>query len=200
MPTSNMFDTLHIADQLTKTKGAKTCLIIDQANKEPITLIPKKTLVAPFGINSYEESALRKNFEVRCNAFLEDYVTELDKWILSYVYVHSERLLKKKVTYTQVEEMYKSPLHRKEGYAPLLKTKVNTAGNHAVRFWDENGEMTTEPSEWKTTGIIPCLRLKSLWIMSGNVGVVLETTDVQVFPQEINCPFPRLKINDGEQE
>ena len=72
MPTSNMFDTLHIADQLTTTKGAKTCLIIVQANKEPITLIPKETLVAPFGANSYEESALRKNFAVRCNAFLED--------------------------------------------------------------------------------------------------------------------------------
>ena len=85
--------------------------------------------------------------------------------------------------------MYKSPLHRKEGSAPLLKTKVNTAGNHAVRFWDANGEMTTEPSEWKTTGIIPCLQIKSLWIMSGNFGVVIETTDVQVFPQEINSPF-----------
>ena len=69
MPTSNMFDTIHIADQLTTTKGAKTCLVIVQAKKESITVIPKEPLVAPFGINSYEESALRKNFEIRCNAF-----------------------------------------------------------------------------------------------------------------------------------
>ena len=83
MPTSNMFDTIHIADQLTTTRGAKTCLIIDQANKAQITIIPKETLIAPFGINSYDESVSRKNFEIRCNAFLEDYVSQLDKWILS---------------------------------------------------------------------------------------------------------------------
>ena len=189
MPISN-FETCHIADQLTTTRGAKTCLIIDQAKKEPIKIIPKEILLAPFGINSYDESVSRKNFEIRCNAFLEDYVTELDKWILSYVYVHCERLLKKSVTHAQLNEMYKSPLHRKEGYAPLLKTKVNTAGNHAVRFWDANGELTTEPSEWKTTAIIPCLQIKSLWVMgSQNFGVVIETTDVQIFPEEVNCPF-----------
>ena len=194
MPTSNMFDTIHIADQLTTTRGARTCLICDQANKKPITIIPKETLVAPFGMNSYEDSALRKNFEIRCNAFLEDYVSQLDKWILSYVYVHCERLLKKSVTHAQLNEMYKSPLHRKEGYAPLLKTKVNTAGNHAVRFWDANGELTTEPAEWKTTAIIPCLQIKSLWVMgSQNFGVVIETTDVQVFPEEVNCPFPAFE-------
>ena len=69
MPISN-FETCHIADQLTTPRGAKTCLIIDQAKKEPITIIPKETLVAPFGINSYEDSALRKNFELICNALL----------------------------------------------------------------------------------------------------------------------------------
>ena len=79
---------------------------IVQTKKEPITSIPKETLVAPFGINSYEESALRKNFEIRCNASLEEYATELDKWILNYVYVHCDRLLKKKVTYMQLEELY----------------------------------------------------------------------------------------------
>ena len=135
MPISN-FETCHIADQLTTTRGAKTCLIIDQAKKEPIKIIPKEILLAPFGINSYDESVSRKNFEIRCNAFLEDYVTELDKWILSYVFVHCERLLKKSVSHAQLNEMYKSPLHRKEGYAPLLKTNVNTTGNRAVRFWN----------------------------------------------------------------
>ena len=89
--------------------------------------------------------------------------------------------------------MHKSSLHRKEGYAPLLKTKVNTAGNHAVSFWDAAGEMTTEPGEWKATAIIPCLQIKSLWVMSGNFGVVIETTDVQVFPEEVNCPFPAFE-------
>ena len=94
--------------------------------------------------------------------------------------------------------MYKSSLHKKEGYAPLLKTKVNTTGDHAVRFWNEANELTQEPSDWKTTEIIPLLRIKALWIMSGNFGVVIETTDAQVFPQDINCPFSRLKICDSE--
>ena len=161
--------------------------------QQTITSIPKETLVAPFGINSYEESAPRKNFEIRCNAFLEDYVSQLDKWILNYVYVHCERLLKKSVTHAQLKEMYKSPLHRKEGFLPLLKTKVNTSGNHAVRFWDARGELTIEPLEWRTTAIIPNLHIKSLWVMSGNFGVVIETTDVQVFPEEINCPFPAFE-------
>ena len=123
MSTPKMFSELYIADQLTTSRGAKTCLITNQASREPIKFIPKESVVAPFGISSYEESAHRKNFEIRCNAHLEDYFTQLDKWILSYVFTHCERILKKNVTYAQLEEMYKSPLHRKEGYAPLFKHK-----------------------------------------------------------------------------
>ena len=86
MPTPTMFENLTIADQLTTTRGAKTCLITDQASREPIKFIPKESIVAPFGINSYEESAHRKNFEIRCDTELEQYFTELNKWILSYVF------------------------------------------------------------------------------------------------------------------
>ena len=84
--------------------------------------------------------------------------------------------------------MYKSPLNKKEGYLPLLKCKVNTMGNNAIRFWDADGELTDEPTDWKTTKIIPQLRIRQLWLMGGNFGWVLEVTDCQIFPKLYNAP------------
>ena len=75
MTPTKMFD-VQIADQLTTTRGAKTCLITNKASREPITIIPKERAIAPFGINSYEESAHRENFEIRCNVELENNISQ----------------------------------------------------------------------------------------------------------------------------
>ena len=97
-----------------------------------------------------------------------------------------------KMTRVQVEEMYKSPLNRKEGYQPLLKCKVNTVGNNAIHWWDSSGELTDEPTDWKTTKITPQLCIRNMWLMGGNFGWVIEVSDCQVFPHSVTCPFARL--------
>ena len=123
---------------------------------------------------------------------MEEYFTQLNKWTLNYVANHSERLLKRKASTEQIQDMYKSPLNVKQGYAALLKAKVNTTGNNAIRFWDADGELTDEPTDWKTTKIIPQLCIRNMWLMGGNFGWVIEVSDCQVFPHIMTCPFARL--------
>ena len=88
--------------------------------------------------------------------------------------------------------MYKSPLNRKENYLPLLRCKVNTVGNNAIHWWDSSGELTDEPTDWKTTQILPQLCSRNMWLMGGNFGWVIEVSDCQVFPHIVTCPFVRL--------
>ena len=146
------FDDFHIADQLITSRGAKTCLLT--CKKDRVKWIPEEPVVAPFGLSSYDELASRKSFDIRCNPELQTYFEAFDEWTVNYAFTHCERLFKKKLTHTEIGEMYKSPLNRKEGYQPLLKCKVNTMGNNAIRFWDADGEMTDEPTTWETTKIV----------------------------------------------
>ena len=193
MTMATMFSSWHINDQISTSRGSKICLLTnnEKGNKQ-IDFIPDQPVTAPFGYSSFDEFAQRKNFDIRCSPEMEEYFTQLNKWTLNYVANHSERLLKRKASTEQIQDMYKSPLNVKQGYAALLKAKVNTTGNNAIRFWDADGELTDEPTDWKTTKIIPQLRIRQLWLMGGNFGWVIEITDCQIFPRVMQCPFPRL--------
>ena len=177
---------------LVTAKGAKQCALAD-GSKSPILYSPEDPLTAPFGFSSWEESS-RKNLELRCTKGVEDYFTQFDEWVRAYLVQNSERLFKKKLTAEQVAESYKSPLHKKGDYPALLRTKVNTSGNNAVRFWDEDGNEAAEPTSWKEIQVKPLLHVRSLWIMGPSFGFTVECTDLQVHTPRRTCPFGEPKV------
>ena len=101
-----------LADVSVTPKGAKQCLLIDGAGKQPVIYVPDELLVVPFGNSSWEEST-RKNLELRCTGGVEAFFLQLDDWARAYLVRNSERLFKKQLTPEQVAENYKSPLQKK---------------------------------------------------------------------------------------
>ena len=110
-----------------------------------------------------------------------------------YITGHSERLFKKAMTTEQVVAGYHPCVRCKEGYAPLLHTKVNTEGASAICFWDAEGAVRLPPTEWKGTRLQLKFRVSHLWIMGPSFGLVINTTDAKVLreeaPAQRMCPF-----------
>ena len=85
------------------------------ADHQPIRFQLGEGLRTRFGANTYDKNvdAVRRNldFDIDNEATLAR-LQEIDSWALAYITTHSERLLKKTLTRTEVEN----------GYSPLVKT------------------------------------------------------------------------------
>ena len=181
-------------DPQTSARGAKTCTLLDLEGQRVFFNLGSKAspVSTPFGATSYnDEATSRKTLDLRLPADVDDDFLGFDVWAVQYLAENSERLFKKTMSKTQIEEHYRSPVSRKEGYQPLLRCKVSTGGKYAVRTWDEDNERTDLPEDLRPHDLVPRLHLSHLWIMGREFGWVFAVTDLLVMKgdTQAECPF-----------
>jgi len=179
----------HLEDVHVTPRGAKIYRAVAGASRQPCLWIPKAQVRAPFGLSSFEKdvNATRLNLDLCLED--PDFLQEaelLDKWAVAYITKHSERLFKKQMTEAQVLAAYTSCVRppREAKYCPMLKTKVDRQGSRALKFWTADGEPGAEPLEWRRFEYRVAITVSHLWYMGSSFGLVLQTTDVQLFPRE----------------
>ena len=182
-------DNFQLQDTQTSSRGAKTCTLLDaKANKIIFTLGPTCT---PFGAGTYnDEASVRKTLDLRVNEKEFDFFRQLDDWAVDYLTKNSERLFKKILTRDQVKEHFRSPISTKEGYQPLIRTKINTLGQNAVRCWSQSREAIGLPEDLRNCQFLASVHLSHLWIMGRDFGFVITCQDLMILEQVSHeCPF-----------
>ena len=178
-----------LSDTQTSSRGAKTCSVLSgKGEKIVFALGPTST---PFGANNYgDESSSRKTLDLRVTDTECEFFSKLDDWAIDYITKNSERLFKKSLTRAQVAEHYRSPVSTKEGYQPLVRTKINTAGQNAVRCWSTDREVIELPEDLRGCSFLAQVHLSHLWIMGRDFGMVISCQDLQILEQTSHeCPF-----------
>ena len=184
-----------IADVFVTARGAK---IYKATAPEglPCAWVPAARVRAPFGLSSFDKdcNATRMNMDICVED--EEFVRqcqELDRWAVQYVSEHSERLFKKKMTEIEVLAAYTPCMRppKDPKYSPLLKTKVDRQGRRAITFWNADGEQGAEPQEWRRYELKVAMVVSHLWQMGASFGLVIQVTDVQLFPREGMEPAAR---------
>ena len=111
----------------------------------------------------------------------------LDESIIQQVQARSLEVFNKILCIDAVRERYTPLVRRKEGYNSRLQTKIDL---EKVRVWDMDRALTEVPQgKFKGCLATPLVKLKHVWFMNQNFGVVVETQDIQVQPPSITCPF-----------
>ena len=186
-------ETWHLADQSVSSKGQKSCSLTADHHK-PVTFQLGTSLRTRFGATSFDKGvdAPRRSldFEITDEDVLVR-LREIDLWAVAYIAEHSERLLKRKMSTSEVEASYK-PLVHVYGSSSGVKTKINLRGGRAATFWDEKGVQLKDPpadEAWQDNAYNVHCRLPQLYQMSGAFGWVLETVALQLRPHVDTCPF-----------
>ena len=187
-------DNFALGDPIVSSRGAKSCtLSAGKDGKAIFTLGSRHAPVStPFGASSYnDENNSRKTLDLRLNPEQDGDFLCFDEWAVRYITEHSERLFKKTLTQSQVQEHYRSPVTRKEGYQPLLRCKINVSGRSCVRVWDEENLRTGLPDDLRMYEMCPRLHLSHLWIMGRDFGWVIQCNDLMCLngAAEADCPF-----------
>ena len=190
-------DQWHLAETAVSAKGQKSCLL--KADHQPVRFQLGSGLRTRFGASTFEKNvdAARRSLDFDLDdAAVLARLKEIDAWALDYITTHSERLLKKKLSRTEVENGY-NPLVKIYGSSHSCKTKINIRGSRSATFWNEKGEQILDPpadGTWQDFAYQAHVSIPQLWIMAGSFGLLLETTALMLSaPAAIN-PFDQKAV------
>jgi hypothetical protein len=192
LPASSVND-FQLQDTQTSGRGAKTATLLGCNGGKVMYSIGAGGTPAttPFGASTYnDEVSTRKTLDLRIDENEAEFFQALDAWAVEYLSKNSERLFKKGFTPAQVQEHYRSPVATKEGYQPLIRTKINTSGLNAVRCWNAQCEAIALPEDLRGCQLLAHVQLSHLWIMGRDFGWVLTVHDLMITEQVSHeCPF-----------
>ena len=108
--------------------------------------------------------------------------------MLTWASQNKDALFKPGVTSEKIKESYRSILRLKDGYKPLLRTKINL---EKVKLWDEaNNKRGVPDDKFRRADLWVKLRVGTVWVVpAGSWGLTLETLHVKVRERADECPF-----------
>ena len=186
------FEAFQLSEQQVNARGAKFCPLSVNGEKVQLTFGSKaEPLATLWGPSSFDPSSntSRCNMDFICDAKMTTNLRALDDWARVYLEKHCQRILGKTLTKDQVADGYMPVLVQTGSYPAQVRCKINLSGSRSVRCWDENGQPRDPPSDWKSCKFVAKVTLSHLWLMSKEMGWVLNLTDLQIFEDARVCPF-----------
>lgn len=173
---------------------------------------------APAAASTGSQSG-RKNLELSVDdASMVAWARRVDERMVTWITENSEALFKREIKQSTVEALYRqlaTPSNR-EGFAPLMRIKINASGKQVTRVLvvkDEGNAEQGLPLRYATgtldditpqCHVIPIVEAAGLWIISKACGFTLVATDLLVFPAAeeggfaFRLPGPAVKVEDGD--
>ena len=181
---------LVLGDVVTTGKGAKQ-IPLSTIGGEPVVWKPKDSLTVLFEPSAYNQpDATRVNLCLSVTPALVASLQEFDEWVVTTLAAQSSKLLGSQLSVEEVRHRYQTTLRTHEASgSQSLRLKLNLSGRAAVRVWNPMGAQTSAPPCWAQCSAKVRIRLKGLWLMAKEIGVVAECTDVQLDPPMAECPF-----------
>jgi hypothetical protein len=170
-------------------KGAKVAPLTT-SNAGPVKWMPGRLqmLFQPKAFN--DPAASRVSACFRTTPGVEEYISELESWIIQEVASNPQMYLGQACSEAKVREMFTSALKTSEKGYTHLRVKMNLAGKGAVKCWDENNRLPRPfPEDWTLCEVSPFLQIKGIWVMNRDFGLLIEMTDALLTESSQLCPF-----------
>ena len=145
--------------------------------------------ISPFDASALNGGA-RKTLTLRLPKVWDEPFHQMEEALAKEVASKSQSLFGEKLNEEQVLERYKRIAKKVGEYPRQLRTKLNTEGFHAARYWNSERQCTDPPQDH--TGLVfnAVVRLRALWVSSEAWGIVCDATDLQLLEAaQVECPF-----------
>ena len=170
---------LEILDLVSLAKGGKTALLgYGAKNKAYWDAVDMEVAFEP-GTFSGEEAS-RVNLVARPSVWAKEQLEALDGWMVPLLSRHSERLMGKYMTPSEIKAIYIPALKTSNKYEPTVKFKLNLTGDQAVRVWGSDKNLREPPQKWRGLRATFMVHLKGVYFMNRSVGCILDVTDIMV--------------------
>ena len=191
-PTDNCTKNWHLLPPCVSLNGRNRSALISEDNKH-VKLLMEETK-APFGAGNFNvEEKVRMNLDLSCTESMLTTLAQIDEWALAQLRKDTKLYFKKELSETELRGAYRpcATPHEKNGvqYPATVRAKVMLEGTSKLRVWDANKENRDIPLDFRICKLTPQLTVKSIWLMNGSAGVLMECHDLVCVEEDISCPF-----------
>ena len=171
-----------------RSKSAPIC------SKNQAVKVKLDETYAPFGAGNFNpEEKVRLNLDISCTESHLAFCRKIDQWVLGQLGKDTKTYFKKQLNEAELKQAYRpcATPHEKNGvqYPPTIRLKIMTEGPNKLRVWTKDKELRELPEDFRNCKITPIVTVKSIWLMNGQAGVLLETFDIILEEEDISCPF-----------
>ena len=145
--------------------------------------------LSPFDPSSLNGGA-RKTLTLRLSKIWDEPFGEMEAALIKEAALKCQTLFGEKLTEEQLQERYK-PIGKKIGeYPRQLRTKLNTDGFYACRYWDTERKRADPPGDHTGIAFNAVIKLRALWVSSEAWGLECDAPDLQLIEAaQVECPF-----------
>ena len=147
--------------------------------------------LSPFDTSSLRDGA-RRSLTLRLPHEWDTAFGAMEAALITHVSHNSTMFFQNHLSEGEVTGGYKAISIKKDEYPRNIRTKINTAGPYAVRYWDVSRAATEPPADHAGTRFNAILRIRALWTGADNAwGLVCDCQDLQILDVPfVDCPFP----------
>ena len=185
-------DCLTVGETFVTGKGAKQIpLTLDG---ESVHWQPTEWLTIPFepsAFNNPEATRVNLVFNAAPGSATVDSLTRLDEWSANILAERSEALLGQKVSREEMAKRFIPSVKTHEASGMMTwRVKMNLTGKSQTRLWDTFRNSLSSPPDCWTVCTAKCrVRVKGIWIMAREYGLILEASDCMLDAAAAECPF-----------
>ena len=165
-------------------KGAKSIPINGPNSWAPGEL---KVLWQPRSFDGSDQNRVSISFQLTDE--LEADTAALEDWVIAEMTARSKKYLGQDMTQAQVRERFVSLLKVSDKGYRSLRAKMNFTGRNAVQCWDSDKQKRDLPEDWLSGSVKPIFRIKGIWLMSRDWGLICEMEHAQISEAAEPCPF-----------
>ena len=178
-----------LGDLIVTSKGAKQISVTTKTNS-PLIWMHDDSLNVCYQPSAFNEpEATRVNICLGMTDSLAKQLNSFDESLIIAIAADSKKYFGQILTIDEVKNRMQPSVRVSEKGFTHWRCKMNIAGRGKVQCYGMDKNVRDLPESWLECKVRPRVMLKSIWIMSKEIGILYEVVACQIDEQTKECPF-----------
>jgi hypothetical protein len=178
-----------LGDLIVTSKGAKQISVTNQ-NGQPLIFMPNEALSPCYNPSAFNDpDATRVNICLGMTECLAEQLKTLDASLIKAIAADSKKYFGQTLTAEEVKNRMQPSVKVSDKGYDHWRLKLNLSGRSKVMCYGMDKNVRALPENWLVVSVRPRVQIKSIWIMSKEIGVIYEVVACQIDESVQECPF-----------
>ncbi len=188
MTTTSTLD-LKLGDLTVSSKGAKA-IPVSTKTGQPLIWMHAESLSPCYQPSAYNDpDASRVNLCLQMTPSLAEQLKSFDTALIAAIAADSKKYFGQALSVDEVKNRMQPSVKISDKGYDHWRVKMNLSGRGKVQCFGMDKNVRALPENWLVVTARPRVQLKSIWIMSKEIGVTYEVVACQIDESVQECPF-----------
>jgi len=178
-----------LGDLITTSRGAKQIPVTTKSG-QPLIWMHHESLSPCYQPTAFNDpDATRVNLCLGMTPSLAQQLKSLDASLIAAISADSKKYFGQTLSVDEVKNRMQPSVKVSEKGFDHWRVKMNLSGRGKVQCFGMDKNARPLPENWLAVSVRPRVQVKSIWIMSKEIGVTYEAVACQIDESVQECPF-----------